>query len=249
MGWIIFVVVVLFVLGGMRRKTTTTRRRMSQQLSVLQTQAHQLMQPSGPAPTGQPLPPVYNPAALPVTGSRQFAQSMKALQAVLAGKLPVGTAPLAPPGSSSTYQLGNSLTAQPGNTAVYAPGDAAAYAPVVPVESRPRVTRPAPPQKGYQGSTAVSGSSLSTTLVTPYQPTSLMTSLSSSLSSSLTDSPPRVARTAAFSGVEIISLPAEVADQVRFHLRNGHEVEAVRLVCDTMNVGLLEATKTVRSYA
>jgi hypothetical protein len=47
----------------------------------------------------------------------------------------------------------------------------------------------------------------------------------------------------------VISLPVEVADLVRFHLRNGHEVEAVRLVCDRMNVGLLEATKTVRSYS
>jgi hypothetical protein len=51
------------------------------------------------------------------------------------------------------------------------------------------------------------------------------------------------------SGVAAVSLPVEVVEQVRFHLRNGHEVEAVRLVCDTMNVGLLEATKTVRSYA
>ena len=56
-------------------------------------------------------------------------------------------------------------------------------------------------------------------------------------------------RTAAFGGIEVIPLPDEVAEQVRYHLRNGHEVEAVRLVCDTMNVGLLEATKTVRSYA
>ena len=109
--------------------------------------------------------------------------------------------------------------------------------------------RTAPEQAPYQGSTAVSSTSLNTTLVTPYQPTSLMTSLSSSLSSSLTDSPPRMTTTSAFGQVAVISLPVEVAERVQFHLRNGHEVEAVRVVCDTMNVGLLEATKTVRSYA
>lgn len=114
---------------------------------------------------------------------------------------------------------------------------------------RRNAARTAPEQAPYQGSTAVSSTSLNTTLVTPYQPSSLITSLSSSLSSSLTDSPPRTGTTSAFGEVDVISLPGEVVAQVRFHLRNGHEVEAVRLVCDTMNVGLLEATKTVRSYA
>ena len=31
-------------------------------------------------------------------------------------------------------------------------------------------------------------------------------------------------------------------------LRQGNEVEAVRIVVDSMNVGLLEATRAVRSY-
>jgi hypothetical protein len=109
--------------------------------------------------------------------------------------------------------------------------------------------RTAPEQAPYQGSTAVTSSSLDTTLSTPYQPSSLMTSLSSSLSTSLTDSPPRMPTSPVLSGIAVISLPVDIADRVRFHLRNGHEVEAVRLVCDRMNVGLLEATKTVRSYA
>jgi len=109
-------------------------------------------------------------------------------------------------------------------------------------------SRTDPQQAPYQGSTAVSGSALSTTLATPYQPTSLMTSLSSSLTTSLTDTPPRMTKSTAFAEIAVVSLPVEVAERVRFHLRNGHEVEAVRAVCDTMNVGLLEATKTVRSY-
>jgi hypothetical protein len=112
-----------------------------------------------------------------------------------------------------------------------------------------RESRISPEQAPRQGSTAVSSTSLNTTLATPYQPSSLMTSLSSSLSSSLMDAPPRAASTAAFADIAVVSLPYDVAEQVRIHLRNGHEVEAVRVVCDTMNVGLLEATKTVRSYA
>jgi hypothetical protein len=113
---------------------------------------------------------------------------------------------------------------------------------------RRRAARTAPEQAPFQGSTAISSTALNTTLATPYQPTSLVSSLSSSLSSSLTDSPPRSTSTTAFLDIQAIALPDEITDQVRFHLRNGHEVEAVRLVCDSMNVGLLEATKTVRSY-
>ncbi len=112
-----------------------------------------------------------------------------------------------------------------------------------------RASRTSPEQAPYQGSTAVSSTSLNTTLAMPYQPSSLMTSLSSSLSSSLTDSSPKPETSAVFGGVAVVALPTEVAELVRFHLRNGHEVEAVRVVCDTMDVGLLEATKTIRSYS
>ncbi|MEJ7629123.1 MAG: hypothetical protein WKF54_05970 [Nocardioidaceae bacterium] len=132
--------------------------------------------------------------------------------------------------------------------ATYLPSDRPISAPMPPVPSRPRVdTQPSRPAR-YQGSTALAGSALNTSLATPYQPSSLLTSLSSSLSSSATDTPPKLAPSSVFGQVSAIALPDGIATQVRFHLRNGHEVEAVRLVCHQLDVGLLEATKTVRSY-
>jgi hypothetical protein len=328
MGWIIFVVVLFIVLNSMRSKAAKARARMNQQGAAMQAQAQQPVQSSQSYQSAQSMQ-LAHPAALPLTGSRQFAQSMRGLQAVLSGRMPPGTvaqpgnastyrpgnSPTYPPGESPTYQPGDSATYRPGNSSTYRPGDSPTYrpgdsptytpgnsptyAPAGQIGSRPAMTAPAPmqgpqsttaPQRDgdqsfqptyaslteiatawrdqavidldqrtaartapeqapYQGSTAVTSTSLSSTLFAPYQPSSLMTSLSSSLSSSLMDSPPRMATSQVLSDVAAISLPVEVVEQVRFHLRNSHEVEAVRLVCDTMNVGLLEATKTVRSYA
>jgi hypothetical protein len=106
-----------------------------------------------------------------------------------------------------------------------------------------------PTQAPQEGSTAISSTSLNTTLVTPYQPSSLMTSLSSSLTSSLFDTPTTVPASAALGAVPAVALSPDVEDDVVILLREGNEVEAVRIVIDRMNVGLLEATTAVRSYA
>ncbi len=172
------------------------------------------------------------------------------------GPVPPGNAPVYSPGATATFPPVEPIGTRPMMTPP-APQQAPA------VGGGGQVTRqrqPAPttryrPPAGadrrsnrYQGSTALGGSSLSTTLATPYQPSSLMTSLSSSLSPSSTDSKSSQAASSVFGAVSAIPLPDDIVTEVRFHLRNGHEVEAVRLVCERLDVGLLEATKTVRSY-
>lgn len=48
-------------------------------------------------------------------------------------------------------------------------------------------------------------------------------------------------------GPRVLELPPELADEVRELMRHHQEVAAVRLVCDAMNVGILDAQRTVRA--
>jgi hypothetical protein len=48
-------------------------------------------------------------------------------------------------------------------------------------------------------------------------------------------------------GPRVIDLPPELADEVRELMGRRQEVAAVRLVCDSMGVGILDAQRTVRS--
>ncbi len=50
-------------------------------------------------------------------------------------------------------------------------------------------------------------------------------------------------------GAAAPTLPAELEVQVRAFMEARHEVAAVRLVCDELNVGILEALRAVRSVA
>jgi hypothetical protein len=186
-----------------------------------------------------------------------------------------GDSPTYKPGDSATYRPGNAPTYQPGNATTEPPPMAPppssrgrrpgrtptqpAYATRTEQQTARRnqavidrdareTARTEPTQAPYQGSTAISSTSLNTSLVMPYQPTSLMSSLSSSLSSSLFDTGPRRETSAAFGSVVVVSLPSDVEEQVRVFMGRGSEVEAVQLVVDKMDVGILEATKTVRGY-
>ena len=73
---------------------------------------------------------------------------------------------------------------------------------------------------------------------------SLDTTLSTSLTSSIIGQPGSIT-----AGPQTVELPPDVRQQVLDLMAQGHEVTAVRLVCDEMNVGILDAHKTVRSAA
>jgi hypothetical protein len=79
----------------------------------------------------------------------------------------------------------------------------------------------------------------------PYElSSSLDTTLSTSLTSSIIGEPGPI-----IAGPQTVALPPEVRQRVLDLMAQGHEVTAVRLVCDEMNVGILDAHKTVRSAA
>ena len=73
---------------------------------------------------------------------------------------------------------------------------------------------------------------------------SLDTTLSTSLSSSVIGEPGSVA-----AGPQTVALTPDLRQQVLDLMDQGYEVMAVRLVCDEMDVGILDAHKTVRSLA
>jgi hypothetical protein len=79
----------------------------------------------------------------------------------------------------------------------------------------------------------------------PYElSSSLDTTLSTSLTSSVIGEPGSVAN-----GPETVDLPPDLQQQVLDLMDRGYEVMAVRLVCDEMDVGILDAHKTVRTVA
>jgi hypothetical protein len=112
-------------------------------------------------------------------------------------------------------------------------------------------SRTEPTQAPAIGSTAIESTALDTTLATPYQPSSLFTSTSSSLSSSLFDSAIEPSQTMGtlLDVVTTVTLPKELREQVVLLLREGNQVEAVRIVIDELDVSLLEASKAVQAYA
>ncbi|HSS68222.1 MAG TPA: hypothetical protein VLK34_06690, partial [Nocardioidaceae bacterium] len=72
----------------------------------------------------------------------------------------------------------------------------------------------------------------------------LDTTLSTSLTSSIIGEPGSIV-----AGPQTVALPPDIRQQVLDLMALGHEVMAVRLVCDEMDVGILDAQKTVRSAA
>lgn len=76
----------------------------------------------------------------------------------------------------------------------------------------------------------------------------LESTLDSTIESSLMGSD-KAPVAAVMPGVQAVQLPAELDAQVHTLMRDRHEVAAVRLVCDTMDVGIIDALHTVRSVA
>jgi len=257
MGWIIFVVVLLVVLNSISRRAKAQAKARSPREAAQPFPSTQPMSlPAGAqtAPAFQPgNSPTYQPGDSATYRPGDSATYQPGGSATYAPARAVGYQPVAGPPAPQAPAMSTAPSTpdsdyQPPYASLVDAATAWRDQSIIDKDQR-NAARQAPEHAPYQGSTAISGSSLATTLGSPYQPSSLMTSLSSSLSSSLTDSPPKPETSAVFGEVSVVALPNEVADLVRFHLRKGHEVEAVRVVCDTMDVGLLEATKTVRSYA
>ncbi len=75
----------------------------------------------------------------------------------------------------------------------------------------------------------------------------LESTLDSTIESSLLGMPAGSATLSALPGGPAIDLPVEVRSQVDVYLTDGHEVAAVRLICDEMGCGILDAMRTVRT--
>ena len=67
--------------------------------------------------------------------------------------------------------------------------------------------------------------------------------------SPLPDDPEEDVELAVVRGPRVLDLPPELAEEVRGLVQSHQEVAAVRLICDTMRVGILDAQRTVRSLA
>jgi hypothetical protein len=108
------------------------------------------------------------------------------------------------------------------------PAPASAYPTDEPTgsDSDPDVTTAPPPRRRYELSS------------------SLDTTLSTSLTSSVIGEQGSIA-----AGPQTVPLPPALREQVLELMDKGHEVAAVRLVCDEMDAGILEAQKTVRNLA
>lgn len=110
-----------------------------------------------------------------------------------------------------------------------------AIRPFLPAIDEPVSSEPAarvlvsPPTERYVGSAA------------------LESTLDSTIESSLLGVPAGPLTLAALPGASPLSLPDAVEAQVLAFVSDGHEVAAVRLVCDEMGCGILEAMRTVRS--
>lgn len=82
----------------------------------------------------------------------------------------------------------------------------------------------------------------------PAPPHRTSSSLDSSLSSSLADTG-HDAEHQMLSGPRVVELPPDLQRRAMEYMNQNYEVMAVRLVCDEMHVGILDAQKTVRTLA
>jgi hypothetical protein len=77
----------------------------------------------------------------------------------------------------------------------------------------------------------------------------LESTLDSTIESSLLGLPTGPITMAALPGGSAVSLPPQLEADVIVLMDSGHEVAAVRLVCDAMDVGILESMRSVRGVA
>ena len=180
--------------------------------------------------------------------------------------------PPAQPGSTAPFQP--PPAAQPGSTAPFSQPMSAQTPPTAPIAPPtpaftarwPSGVRPTPPQpprfdpvvvevagdpapeSAYPTDEPTSADAAPDTTTPTRQRYELSSSLDTTLSTSLTSSIIGQAGSIT-AGPQTVDLPPDVRQQVLDLMAQGHEVTAVRLVCDEMNVGILDAHKTVRSVA
>jgi hypothetical protein len=205
---------------------------------------------------------------------QEFAQRMRAT-AQPGSTAPYSPPPTAQPGSTAPYSP--PPTAQPGSTAPFAQPTLMQPPPIAPVAPPTEAFTatwptgaPTPPQSPPRRQSddpvvvdvAVDPAPLSAyplddptsdaeaaSSPTPSRhryelSSSLDTTLSTSLSSSVIGESGSVV-----AGPQVLSMSDELRARVLELMDQGYEVMAVRLVCDEMDAGILEAQKTVRSAA
>jgi hypothetical protein len=237
-------IVVLLVRGAFKAAGAagaTDRKRRLQQITQRMRAQQQQTRPGFPQPPGttygrQVGGPGFRPPPTAQPGSTAPFEQPMSVQ-------PVPTAQVAPPSPPFTAQW-------PVGAPTTSP-QRPAFDPVVVA-----VASDAAPESAYPTDEPTSGDTspdtTSDVIENATAPTrqryqlssSLDTTLSTSLTSSVIGEPGSVAN-----GPQTVSLSPQLQQQVLELMDRGYEVMAVRLVCDEMDVGILDAHKTVRTLA
>jgi hypothetical protein len=251
----IFIVVVALIVRGLVRSVntvrsttaSTNRRRQLQQVAQRMRATAQQRSPGYPQPPtatyGREVGgPGYQPPTTASPGSTApFEQPATAR--------PGSTAPFSQPPTAQQTPTAAVAPPSPPLTAEWPSGEPAIRP--QPAQTDPLVIDVAgdpDPRSAYPTDEPTSSAAAPDT-TTPARrryelSSSLDTTLSTSLTSSLIGQPGSIA-----DGPKAVAVPAGLRQQVLDLMNQGSEVMAVRLVCDEMNVGILDAHKTVRSIA
>jgi hypothetical protein len=176
---------------------------------------------------------------------QQIAERMRATAAQSGSDFPQPRAPIAPPPLPFTGQW---PPPRPPADAGPPPPPTEPDVVVIAVDQQPDSAYSTAEPTDADLSADVTGDVIESAPAPPRRPYELSSSLDTTLSTSLTSSvigePGSVAN-----GPQTVDLPPDLRQQVLDLMDQGYEVMAVRLVCDEMDVGILDAHKTVRTVA
>jgi type II secretory pathway pseudopilin PulG len=256
-GVLVFFVIVAILIRGVIKAfsssvNTTDRRRQLQQIAQRMRAAQQRIRPGFPQPPGATYgqqvggPGYQQPPTAQPGSTAPFQQPATAQPGSTApfrpprSAQPIPTAPVAPPTAPFTARWPAGAPTEP-------PQPPRADPFVVEVAEFPSPQSAFPTDEPTAGdmSPDVTGGAESAPPRRRYElSSSLDTTLSTSLTSSLIGEPGSVA-----GGPQTVPLSPQLQQQVLELVDQGYEVMAVRLVCDEMDVGILDAHKTVRTLA
>ncbi len=255
-GVVLFIVILALVVRALVRSINTVnsstrsaaRRRQLQQIAERMRATSPSNRPGFPQPPNSTYRhevggPGYQPAPTAQTGSTAPFQapstarprSTAPFKPSPAAQQPP-TAPIAPPTPAFTAQW-------PAGAPIDARPPVPTFDPVVVEVATDPVPESAYPTDEPTGADVAPDTTMATRR--RYElPSSLDTTLSTSLTSSVIGQQGSV-----LAGPQALALPPDLRQQVLDLMDQGYEVAAVRLVCDEMDVGILDAHTTVRSLA
>jgi hypothetical protein len=269
-GILLFFVIVALIVRGLVRSINTVnsssksaaRRRQLQQIAERMRATARPNRPGFPQPPGATYrqevggPGYQSPPTARPGSTAPFQRPPTARPGSTA---PFQPPPTARPGSTAPFQPPPGIQQPPtASIAPPTPAFTAQWPSGAPMDPRPpsrafdpvvvEVAADPAPESAYP-TDEPTGGDVAPDTTTPTRrryelPSSIDTTLSTSLTSSLFGGQGSVA-----GGPQTIALPPDLRLQVLDLVGQGYEVAAVRLVCDEMGVGILDAHTTVRSLA